>query len=142
MAYLWTFTLLDDAYFFLNRAKSMTDTPSAKRGKGRFIRSSVLFSWQALEEATKSRLKHLSPATMPKKFSEKLKLALTLQGTVQAFREADFYRHYKLRNDIIHVNHNAPDPAFHDAEEMFNYCKDMLQGLHPRDEILITIDPI
>jgi hypothetical protein len=57
MPYVWSFTLLDDAYFVLNRAKSMTDTPSAKKGKGRFIRSSVLFSWQALEEATKSQLK-------------------------------------------------------------------------------------
>lgn len=142
MPYVWSFTLLDDAYFFLNRAKSMTDTPSAKKGKGRFIRSSVLFSWQALEEATKSQLKHLPTVSVPKKFSEKVKLALKLQGTLYAFKEADFYLHYKVRNDIIHVNHGSPDPTLGDAEKMFNYCKAMLQSLHPRDEILITIDPI
>jgi hypothetical protein len=111
----WKFTLLEDAFFFLNQAKSLSNSPTARAAKARFIRCSVMLSWQALEDATKDVLKNYSNQPFPFKFSEKLKLALALLNHTSAFNPDLYHQNYRLRNDVVHVNAGLSTTAMRDA---------------------------
>jgi hypothetical protein len=138
----WRFTLLDDAFFFLNQAKSLSSTPTARAAKERYIRSSVMLSWQALEDAAKDVLHRSSTPPFPKKFSERLKLALALMGHSQAFDPILYKERYLLRNDVVHVNAGSAHPTLRDAEAMFIYAKSMICSLIPPcDRLEIRIEP-
>jgi hypothetical protein len=139
----WKFTLLEDAFFFLNQAKSLSNTPTARAAKARYVRCSVMLSWQALEDAAKDALKNYSNQPFPFKFSEKLKLALALLNHSSAFSPNLYSQNYKLRNDVVHVNAGSPDPALSDAEAMFAYCKNLCGKLIPDgDKMEIKIEPL
>lgn len=139
----WLLSLMDDAYFFLNQAKSLSDTPTARKAKARYVRSSIMFSWQALEDMIKDVLRQsTSRIAVPNKLSEKLKLALFLSGSGNVFDPSRFHAHYKKRNDIVHVNAGSPAPEVKDAQETFQYCKETIEFLLRGERIWLQIDPI
>src|SRR6185437_5458907 len=136
------YLLLEDAYFFLNQAKSLSDTPIAKRAKQRHLRASVLFAWQSLEYLVKDVLKTVPNTTWPGKFSARLELALKLRGSAVLFDALAYSRFYQLRNDVIHVNTGATQPTLLDAEALFTYCKSLhLELIGKGRELRIAAHP-
>lgn len=138
----WHFTLLDDAFFFLNQAKSLSNTPTARAARERYIRTSVMLSWQALEDSVKDTLHRHTAPPFPRKLSAKLTLALALRRPAHAFDLVLYQQFYVLRNDVVHVNAGSAHPTFRDAEAMFTYAKSMISSLIPHgDKLEIRIEP-
>jgi hypothetical protein len=99
--------LLEDAFFFLNQAKSFSTTPTAAWARSRCIRVAILLCWQALEYSVKDVLRPTSTVKLPNKFFSRLVLALKRRSNENIFDKAQFLRFSKLRNDVAHVNTGA-----------------------------------
>jgi|SRR5262249_32370760 len=126
------YLLLSDAYFFLNQAKGLSDTPAAQLAKQRHVRACVLFCWQSLEYIVKDVLKSVPKTSVPNKFSDRLSLALTIRGHRITFDSTAYKKFYGMRNDLVHVNSGAKQITLLDATELFTYCKDLHVALTPK----------
>lgn len=138
MSFVWQFTTLDDAFFFLNQLKAMTPAiPSSRPLQQRYIRACILFSWLALEEAldvvTKQKYMQAKLAgPLPRQLGDKLEVVLHALGKPHSPDE--FMTLRKVRNDLVHPNLQTDEATLltqDQAARAFGYCSKTIQRLCP-----------
>ncbi|MGH2639800.1 MAG: hypothetical protein ACRDF4_11080 [Rhabdochlamydiaceae bacterium] len=129
MTAFYCYTILDDANFFINHAKTLPTVPSANPLRARYIRAGVLCSWIALEEVLEFAIEEhdLSKAAPSKPLRNRLDFVLQSLGRKpvepQAFMEAR-----KLRNDITHPS-DRESASLEEAMKTFDFCFSAIKNL-------------
>jgi hypothetical protein len=127
------FTTLDDAFFFLNQSKGMSEIPHSQPLRQRYIRACILFSWVALEESVNHTIDELQQrqsfqGTSPARLSDKLEAALRANSQT-CFVASDFNVLRRVRNSLTHPRakvDEAPLLTVDQATATFNYCSAMM----------------
>jgi hypothetical protein len=130
MVVLYSLPVLDDAFFFLNQAKGMPDLPRSKM-RDLYIRTSILFSWVALEEAIASAADEMEQ--LPRRLGDRLQAILLARGNNE-FRLEEFLPLRSVRDSITHPRvgaEKAVSPALEQAVKTFDYCSAMIGRLSP-----------
>lgn len=133
------YTILDDAYYFLQDLKSLPqgagwDAISARYN--RFAHAVVFFSWAALEFTLEDaiytiRLRgiHALPSP-PKTLKKRIEYVLRETGKPPLDgKRFDKNRH--VRNKLFHGNLREIKIDFSVAEEAFNFCFDTINSYYP-----------
>ena len=118
MSIVWRFTSLDDAFFFLNQSKGMSDIPSSRPLRQRYIRACILFSWLSLEEVLEyvirqkekeGTLKHPVPTRLGDK------LQFVLHALRKSHSSDEFQTLRKIRNRLAWIIHDLSGEKRKDA---------------------------
>jgi len=131
------FTTLNDAFFFLNQSKGMSDIPASRPLRQRYIRAAILFSWLSLEEVLEYVLtilgKSIITDPVPGKLADRLRFVLNLRRD-KSFSLDEFRALRKLRNSLAHPT-SATDEGrlltVDQAAATFKYCSSVIQRLSP-----------
>jgi hypothetical protein len=119
---------LNDAYWFLHQAKGLPSVPKSNQLILRYLRSSVVFSWVALEQMLDDYVAHrkFDRSSIPARLRDKLEHVLALNG--KTLDSALFKTHRDLRNEITHA-----DRLFNiaDVEAGFRFCFDTISAFCP-----------
>ncbi len=126
---------LDDAHFLVNQAKGLPEISSAKELRRRYITSSILLSWVAVEVAIAHRTKELVAkgqlaATQSKRIIQSAELLVSTNR--RALDLETFRRLRRARNDIAHprVDDRDVDLPVSLATETFNFCVQIIQDFY------------
>ena|SRR5712691_101962 len=137
MSIVWRFTSLDDAPFFLNQSKGMSDIPSSRPLRQRYVRACILFSWLSLEEVLEyvirqkekeGTLKH----PVPSRLGDKLRFVL--HALRKSHSSSEFQTLRKIRNHLVHPASETDETTLltqNQAAAAFRYCSSTIQRLCP-----------
>jgi hypothetical protein len=97
---------LEDAYYFLNQVRGLPDIPGSADLRERFMRSAMILSWVAVEEALESIIDSReisSRSDFPKgaKLLQLIDYTAKVNGKVVGIKELGRAR--SLRNDVTHA---------------------------------------
>ena len=134
MSALYSFTTLDDAFFFLNQVKGLPDIRTSRQMREAFVRASVVLSWVAVEEGVEHaihilELKGQLCIDPPKQFRDRLRFVLLATGNT--WNGSKFKEARELRNRVVHPTgpKGEPDLTVKEAELVFGYCHNTLNLL-------------
>ena len=138
MSIIWRFTTLDDAFFFLNQSKGMSDIPSSKSIRQRYIRACILFSWLSLEEVLEYMVRSLEKEgtlkhPIPGRLGDRLRFVLRALGQTQ-FASDEFRTLRRVRNRLVHPTSETDETALltqSQAAAAFSYCSSTIRLLCP-----------
>lgn len=135
MAMYMTFSTLNDASVFLNTLKGLPDTKTARRRADVYTRAIVVFSWIALEEGMKDRLKEANLPVSNNRPWDDLKILLrrrvgSFVNSNVATTKKEFMAQRKLRNTVVHALYTDVPVTFQQAADSFEYCKGMLATIY------------
>ena len=132
-------TTLDDANYFLNQSKGLSNIPSSVPLRERYLRACILFSWIALEEmlgyAAEDLLKRDLIVKVPiGGLWDRIKVILLARG-LSAPDQQKFFVIRKIRNLLTHNASNNEVEGYslttQQAQEVLDYCTKIIRESYP-----------
>jgi hypothetical protein len=123
---------LNDACWFLHQAEGLPEVPKSDELALRYLRSTVVFSWVALEQMLNATVDDyvaqgiLVGSLVPERLRDKLEHVLAVNG--KTLDRSLFKQHRDLRNEITHGDRVF---SLSDIQATFSFCFDTIGAFYP-----------